>query len=212
MNANSPEKGISLVDLVIVLTVVGILVTLAIPQFNKTYTQFTRQNVAQELKVFLDRARFDSVKRHAKGLDQMASVTINSATGFTLSSDLNSDGSVQANEVRQISFDGKSNTKIVGTNLVFPIVIRFNHRGQVTAVDGNNSQITPDFIICEQNCTPQTANNENANTLTISKAGNVSIYDGSKTAATLSNPDVSNVTTTTKIKQNVTVSNSVYLE
>ena len=150
MNAISPQSGISLVDSTIVLLIIGILVTIAIPQFSKAQIQFTRQNVSQELKFFLDRARFDSVKRHAKSTDQMASVKLNDATSFTLSSDLNSDGTLQPEEVRQISFNGKSNIKIVGDGLVFPVIIRFNNRGPAIATDGNNPHISPNLIICAQ--------------------------------------------------------------
>lgn len=212
MNAISPQSGMSLVEIIVIVLIIGILVTLAIPQFNRANVSFTRQNAAQQLKVFLDRARFDSIKRHAKASDEMASVTINNPTSFTLLTDQNADGILQTTEARHLSFAGKSNIKITGAGLVFPITISFDYRGQVITTDGNDSVITPNFVFCEGNATYQTASTENSSTVVLSKTGTSSVVTGKYTLPTINRPNVSNIKTDTKIKQTVTVSNSVYMD
>ncbi len=212
MNTISPQSGMSLVEILVIVLMIGILVTLAIPQFSRANVSFTRQNAAQQLKIFLDRARFDSIKRHAKVSDEMASVTINSPTSFTLLTDENADGILQSSEVRHLSFSGRTNIKINGAGLVFPITISFDHRGQAVTTDGNDAVISPNFIFCEGNATYQTANAENSSTVVLSKTGTSSVVTGKYVLPTINRPNVSNIKTDTKIKQTVTVSNSVYLD
>ena len=179
MKANSPDAGYSFIDLIIVLLVVGILVTIAIPQLNKTNSALIRQNIAREFKTYLDRARFDSIKRHAQSSNQMAGVTINNANSFSLLSDFNSDGMLQPGEIRNFIFGEKDGIQIIDKDLVFPVRIAFNYRGQVSVFDGNNKEITPNFTFCEKNCSSQNPNSTNSTTILISKAGNSIVYNGS---------------------------------
>lgn len=205
---STTPNGFSLVDLIIVLSVISILVTLALPQFKKATLHFTRKNAAEELKSFLDRARFDSIKRHAKSINQMATVTLNDSRSFTLKSDLNSDGEIDISETKSIVLNEKSNIKITGNNLVFPLTISFNYLGQVNVVDGNNVRIEPKLIICDRN----TPTNESSTTLMISRAGSISLQEGINENSNITVPQTSNITASQIIKTNALVSNSSYLD
>src|SRR5690606_12428047 len=68
VSAHSPhslDAGFSFVELMVVIVIIVIVATLALMQRGSANEQFQRQNVARELKVALERARFDSVKRRA---------------------------------------------------------------------------------------------------------------------------------------------------
>src|SRR5690606_21496172 len=68
----------------VVIGIIVIVATLALMQRGTANEQFQRQNISQQLKVALERARFDSVKRRAVGgTAPFASVTITS-NSFTL--------------------------------------------------------------------------------------------------------------------------------
>jgi Tfp pilus assembly protein FimT len=114
------ESGKTIMELMIVLTVIIILVTIAVSQFGSAGTNFDRQNIAREFKVSLERARFDSVKRRATACDHMSRVTITSASSFTLLTDLNQNGTIETgNEARVIDFENRSDVRIVGENTIF---------------------------------------------------------------------------------------------
>ena len=212
MNAISPQSGMSLVEIIVIVLIIGILVTLAIPQFSRANVSFTRQNAAQQLKVFLDRARFDSIKRHAKSSEEMAAVIINNPTSFTLLTDQNFDGILQANETRHLSFGGPSNIKISGSGLVYPITVNFDYRGRAAITDGNDASITPSFVFCEGSATYQNATNDNSSSVVISQAGTSSVVTGKYSLPTINRPNVSSVGTGSKINQSATVSDSVYID
>ena len=60
------QGGFSFVELLIVVAIIAVVSTLAFFRMGTANTQFQRQNVARELKVAFERARFDSVRRHAE--------------------------------------------------------------------------------------------------------------------------------------------------
>lgn len=149
------QSGFSLLELIVVLVVVGILSTLALMQIGSSKVDFHRQRIAREFKVYLERARFDSVKRRAETTSERASIMLTSATSFTVSLDFDGDGVMRANETRVINFTDRSDTVIqVSDAYTWPVRVEFDRRGLVTAtqgwVDSSNpgSPITPIFEIC----------------------------------------------------------------
>lgn len=82
----------------------------------------------RELKVSLERARFDSVKRRAANVNQIANITINNTVSFNVTTDLNQNGTIDVEETREIDFAGNG-VNFVGNNLNYPIIIRFDHHG-----------------------------------------------------------------------------------
>src|SRR4051794_29974464 len=132
------ESGKSLTETLMVLVIATIIVTFAISQFGQSKDKFQRQNVAREFKVDLERARFDSIKRHATETTKMAFVRLNSANSFSVATDMNQNGLIDAGEIRQLNFTN-NNIKIVGTALAYPITILFDKRGFITATDSTGA-------------------------------------------------------------------------
>lgn len=202
---SNSQRGFSLLELLIVMVIIGIIAVMAMTQFGRTETRVQRQNIARELKVYLERARFDSVKRRAMNTTDMARVIITSATGFNVTTDMNLNGTIDTADTRFISLNARTDARITGTNLIYPITIRFDHRGQAIAVNGNDVEITPSFTICDANCTLATANANNSTTITVTPTGTVAMLNG---GSTLSNINAPNVTT---IAGNNSISNLVYV-
>jgi prepilin-type N-terminal cleavage/methylation domain-containing protein len=146
------QRGFSLLELLIVLVVIGILSTLAVLQLRGARVDFERQRVVREFKNYLERGRFDSVKRRAVTNAEMATIVLTGPTAFTASMDFDESGTVLAAETRTIDFTQRSTTTISVTDtLSYPITIRFNRRGHPTVTDSTNTAINPVFRICS-NC------------------------------------------------------------
>ena len=202
------ERGYSLVELMIVLVITAILVTLALISFGNTQTQFNRQNIARELKVNLERARFDSVKRRAVNTADLAEVKLLSATSFSVKIDTNQNGTLDANETRTINFAGQPTVRLVGNLLVFPITINFDRYGRITAKDGTSptpQNITPIFTICTNNCTAANATASNADVIYVSPSGTVTMLAGGSSQPTFQNPNVSNVSVNSNLNPDIRI-------
>lgn len=186
------QSGISVIEIMIVLVITAILVTLSVAQLGSSKTSLTRQNYAREFKVSLERARFDSVKRRAENFDNLSRVTIENSTSFSVWTDLNQNGILDTSEKKLVSLNAQSGINIVGNNLIFPISIRFNRRGQVIVVDGTSTEIPANFIICSDNCTYATANAANSNIIFVSATGTVAMSEGGSSQPNFQNPSVTN--------------------
>lgn len=145
----SPQSGFSLIEVFIVLVIMGILTTLAIMQLGQSRVDFQRQRISREFKIYLERARFDSVKRRAEIPAERASVVLTGARSFTVSLDFDGDGIMQSAETRTINFADRTDATIqVSDSLTYPVTIAFDRKGLATATDGSNNPITPLFTIC----------------------------------------------------------------
>jgi Tfp pilus assembly protein FimT len=181
--------GVSLVEVLIVLAMVGILSTLALVQLAGARTDFQRQNIVREFKNYLERARFDSVKRRPSSDDQKSTVTLTSSTTISVKLDFNGDGTISSAETRSIDFTQRSNTRIYVTDtLNYPVNIRFNRRGQAEAIDYLGNSVTPVFRICSD-CSSSTPE---VSYIAVSASGTIS--DSDAAPSTLPTPAVSNVT------------------
>ena len=92
MQQTDNQRGVSLIETLIVLVVIGILVALAVVTLGKSPNNLRRQAVAREFKVSLERARFNSIRRRASTCSDMSRVEITSPTSFTLITDQDQDG------------------------------------------------------------------------------------------------------------------------
>ncbi len=203
MQIKISQQGISIIELLVVLTVTVILVTLALFSFTNSKSNFSRQNFARELKVSLERARSDSIKRRATDDNKKAFVKIDNATSFSVSTDLNQNQVIDSSEIKQTNLSG-SNVKIVGNSLLFPVTIKFDRRGFMTATDAAGMNITPNFTICE-NCTITSANSKNSNVVSVSPTGTVLMLDGGQTPPVFQNPTVTTVGSGSQINPSIVV-------
>ena len=166
----SPQSGFSLIEVFVVLVIIGILTTLAIMQLGTSRVDFQRQRISREFKVYLERARFDSVKRRAEAAGERASVVLNDARTFTVTLDFDGNGTISAGETRVINFADRSDAVIqVSDALTYPITIEFDRKGLATATDGSNTAITPLFTICSD-CS---ASSPDTTRISISSSGTV---------------------------------------
>lgn len=155
IQTSGPQSGFSLIEVFLVLVLIGILTTLALMQSGNSRVDFQRQRIAREFKVYLERARFDSVKRRAEATAERASIMLTSARSFTVSLDFDGDGVMRANETRVVSFADRSGAVIqVSDAYTWPVRVEFDRRGLVTATQGwvdpssPGTPITPVFEIC----------------------------------------------------------------
>ncbi len=195
------QSGISLIEVLIVLVILAILTTLAVAQFGSAKTNFQRQRIAREFKVYLERARFDSVKRRAVAENEMARVILNSSTSFTSVTDsnqngkvLNSDGTIEENDKRIVDFTQRSDTKILVTDtLNYPVTIRFNQRGHITATDNTGNKVDPVlFTICSKNCSDTSENNKELSVISVSTTGTIAVLKNGQSLSALPTPSVTN--------------------
>jgi Predicted solute binding protein len=201
------QSGKSIIELVIVMVIAGIVVAMAVMGTSRAQTNMQRQNLAREFKVYLERARFDSVKRRPDDIAQMSRVTITSSTSYNVFTDLNQNGSLDSTDVRNITLISQNNVRILGTDLVFPVNIRFDRRGQAVATNGNGDRITPIFVFCEGNCSLRNANSSNSNVISISPTGTITMTAGGEPLPNFSEPSISTVAGNANINPWVAVAN-----
>lgn len=215
-NFVSGNGGYSVIEVMVILAISAILLTFAVTQFGTSKTQFKRQNLARELKVNLERARFDSVKRRADvtttggvTTDSRAEVKLLSPTTFSVKTDMNQNGALDAAETRTIDFSGQSSSvKIVGSGLIFPITISFDRYGRITAKNGASPQqnITPIFTICTgEATTAANATAANADVIYVSPSGTVAMLAGGSNQPTFQKPAVASKTPTESVNPSMQV-------
>lgn len=132
------QSGVSLVELVAVILVIGVVAGLALLLPSSANEQIQRSNAARQLKEAFERARFDSVKRRADGdaLRPYAYVQVR-ADGFTLRTYSDSDANaatapVAKDQVFPIA-PGISIAHYASGTL--PLTITLNRRGEPSGGD-----------------------------------------------------------------------------
>jgi hypothetical protein len=189
------QSGASIIEILIVLCLALIISTVALLQLQTSKTDVERQRIAREFKIYLERARFDSVKRRAVDVNDMSRITLNSSSAFTAAYDLNENGKLDTTDVRQVDFSQRSSTQIIVSNtLNYPVTILFDQRGQIIAKDGLNNDVIPVFTICSKNCTATSQSNEDLTVLSVSSTGTVAVLRGGQTPSTLPTPAITNST------------------
>lgn len=181
-----------MIELFIVLVIIGVVTTFALLTFGKSKVDLHRQAIVREFKIYLERARFDSVKRRAEDPNR-ATVVLNSATSFTVQLDFNEDGTLQANETRTVDFTQRSNTQILVTDtLNYPVTISFDRRGHVTTQDGLGDDVNPIFTICSD-CADALPDQS---VISISTTGTVGVSNVEPDPSALPTPVVTNANVT----------------
>lgn len=190
-HSRNAQRGISVLEMLIVIALIGIVLTLAIMNFRQPRIDMQRQAIVREFKVYLERARFDSVKRRAEGASQ-ARLRLASPTSFTAILDLNGDGTLQPSEARTVNFADQSNTQILVTDtLNYPVTISFDRRGHATALDAGNNPVNPVFTICSD-CS---AASPGQSVISLSTTGTVAVSAVAPDPSGLPAPPVTNPTT-----------------
>src|ERR1044071_537395 len=132
----SNADGFSVLELLIVLTTISIVISMALIQIVRSRQQMIRANAARELVSYLEKARLDSVRRRPATTAEMAQVSIINATFYSVTIDADGNGTLDAPRV--MSLPANTDIQFTGT---FPRTIYFNWRGRT--VDSTNAIATP---------------------------------------------------------------------
>lgn len=188
------QRGEGLIELIVVLMIGLVLTVIAVTNLGKSKSIQTRQNIAREIKVTLERARFDAIKRRATTSSEFASVSFTSATSYTVKLDWNQNGTIDSGESRTVNINSLGQFNISGTNFTYPVTITFDRRGYVGTTNGSGTTISPTFYVCEGTCSASpTATN--ATSIIVSATGTVSMSIGAAPTVTATAPTVSNINT-----------------
>jgi prepilin-type N-terminal cleavage/methylation domain-containing protein len=191
------QSGFSIVELLIVLTMVVILSTLAVMQFRSSKTDFERQKHHARVSRFIWNGR-GSIRSNGAPLraNEKSRIILNSSSSFTAvldfdgngTIDSNNDGTPDASDTRQVNFTQRSSTQILVSNtLNYPVTVRFDQRGHITSTDSTGNAVAPVFTICSKNCTG-TASNSDLSVLSVSTSGTVAILRGGQNPSALPTP------------------------
>lgn len=172
----SRDAGFSVLELLIVGVMISVLIGFAITQIARAKQHMTRANAVRELTTYIEKARLDSVRRHATSSAQMAQVAIINANFYSVTWDGNGDGTLDAPRV--IAMPANSNLTI--QNGAFPRTIMFNWRGRTVDTSGNSTN--PESV--------QIGNSYGSTTVSITNAGQTAI-DLAPVATPVSNQDTS---------------------
>lgn len=190
---NRTQNGFSVIELLIVVAIVTVMTALALIAFRTSKVDLERQAIVREFKVFLERARFDSVKRRAAEPAEQANLVLTSPTSFTAQIDFNEDRQLQPTERRVVNFSQRSGTNIVVSDvgLSYPVTIRFNQRGHAVATNSLGAVIDPVmFTICSGNgCTSSSVDRT---VISLSPSGTVAVLRNGQSPQAAPTPAIGN--------------------
>ena len=135
----SGERGVSIVEMLIVVVMIGVVTAFAVMQIAGAQRAMRLSNSAREFTSWLEKARLDSIRRHAVTpqtvgeTDLRASVTVASANSYTITIDQNGDGVLDP--PRTITFPPTHGAAFKGVTL--PLTIHYNWRGRPVDDAGN---------------------------------------------------------------------------
>lgn len=182
--AERGERGYSVLELLIVLLMIVSVSAFSVIKVVSGKQAMHLSNTTREFAAHLEKARIDSVRRHA-GVGAMATVTVNGTTSYTVTMDFDGDGILDAGETRTITFP-PSDVSFTGT---LPATIRFDWRGRTVDAAGALTSVAALGL--------QDGYGHN-DTVRISGSGDIAINDNpipttpstSSTGATLSNKNI----------------------
>ena len=184
-NSFADARGISALELLIVVAMISVITGFALMQVVEARQYITRENAAQQLAAYLEKARLDSVRRHPSIPDEMAQVSIINASFYSVTIDADGNGTLDAPRV--ISMPAESNLQF---NEPYPRTIYFNWRGRTVDVDGNPAD--PDFV--------SLSHSHGSSTINLTAAGEPSLVGAPVSSPVVnSNPPPPSFRTTTQI-------------
>jgi prepilin-type N-terminal cleavage/methylation domain-containing protein len=126
------ESGFSIVEMMIVVVMIAVVTGWAVLRISEAQQSVRLAGATQELTAYLDKARLDSIRRHATAVSQMAQVSITSPTSYSVTLDTNGDG--ELDPARVFDYHSAGITFNVAT---YPTTILYNWRGRVVDDEGH---------------------------------------------------------------------------
>jgi prepilin-type N-terminal cleavage/methylation domain-containing protein len=132
----SNAAGISLIEVLVVMTLIGIVTSFALVNFRQSNRSFGVAGASRTLSTYFDKARIDAIRRHAT-----ASVTLNSTLSYTVNVDFDGTGTPTARtftlpQGTTLSYRLSPSTTDIDPSAT-PITITYDWRGQVTSISNN---------------------------------------------------------------------------
>jgi type II secretory pathway pseudopilin PulG len=130
------ERGVSILEMLIMLMMVSVITGYALTRISGSQQFMRMENASREFMSYVDKARLDSVRRHAGPpgtLPQpvMSSVTITGPRSYRVVMDFDGDGIVDA--PRNITIPDNQGVIFNTGGTPLPIIISFNWRGRAVS-------------------------------------------------------------------------------
>lgn len=152
------QRGFTLIQLIIVILVVAVIGGMAAMGIAQARQRVRLTNQARLIASYLEKARVDSIRRHASTPGEMASLTFTSATSYQVRYDMDGNGTL---DTLNVNLD--SPIVVVGT----PVPTRFDWRGRF---------VTDNPAITRISITLEFGNNaSDQRTIDVTRSGDVTI-------------------------------------
>jgi len=171
----SDERGISIVELIIVVAMMGVVTTFAVMKIAQAQRATRVTNSSREFIGWLEKARTDSIRRHAMlPLQDMATIKILTVNSYSVTIDQNGDGVLDT--ARIITTPATHGATFTGIQV--STSIHYNWRGRPVDDAGNPLNLAFKLQDAEGNTSPiyltstgDTSLSDNVNTMTVSIGG-----------------------------------------
>lgn len=140
------ERGVTVLEAVVTLAMMMVIMVFALLRITEAQQALRLDNETRQFKAYLEKARVDSIRRHAQTDAQMAKVTITSATSYTV--EIDADGNGLLDKPRLIRLQPQGG--ITFTGMTPPTTIRYNWRGRTVDATGQIVSIAP-FTLKDDN-------------------------------------------------------------
>lgn len=154
------QRGFTLIQLVIVILVIAVIGGMAALGIAQARQRIRLTNQARLIASYLEKARVDSIRRHASTSGEMASLTFTSATSYQVRYDMDGNGTL---DLLNVNLD--SPIVVVGT----PVPTRFDWRGRFVT---DNAAITRISITLQYGSSAS-----DQRTIDVTRSGDVTIED-----------------------------------
>ena len=128
------DRGVGIVELVIVLAIVGIVSTVALLQIRSSRSALRVQNSVRQLASYMEKARVDAVRRHGT-----STVSFTNTRTYSVTMDFNSTGSTStrtftfqddvrlaSSELPNVTFNWRGRTLTAGSSCVTTFAVSDN--------------------------------------------------------------------------------------